>query len=343
MPGESSSPTSMELRKVQLTGGSSLAVTLPKRWAERCKLRPGGMVGFLEQPDGTLSVHAHTSERPSPSEYTVVVDEASQTYLFRKTVAAYLMGYDVIRLTAKRALSATTRKTIRTAVRRMVGLEVVEEHANAIVLQDFLNPGEFPIEKGVRRMGLLTLAMQQEALAALKHPSPDVTASEEDRDAEVDRLYWLTNKQYHALLRNAQFAARMGITAGQALNVFLAARLVERTADHADRIAREAVAMAGLSVPKPMLDRFERHGRRAVELFQNALNAFMARDARRANEIIDEVERFQDGQKRLLREAVDVGGEAVAHLAFILESIGRTAAYASDLGEVAINQKVASA
>ncbi len=42
----------MEIRKVQITGGSSYVVTLPKDWAESLKIKKNDPLGLIVQPDG---------------------------------------------------------------------------------------------------------------------------------------------------------------------------------------------------------------------------------------------------------------------------------------------------
>lgn len=332
----------MDLRKVQLTGGSSITVTLPKAWVDKSKIRPGDVVGFQEQPDGSLAVYSHIRGERTLEHYELELEEGESDYLFRKVIAAYLMGFDVIKIASKRPLTADQRQTIRLAVRRIVGLEIVDEQPSSISVQDFLDPREFHMEKAVRRMGILTQAMQEEAVVALRDPKPEMARSEEDRDVEVDRLYWLVNKQYHAILRDSNYAAKMGLNANQALNFLLVARVLERTADHADRIVHEALLLAGVKIPPALLERLEKQAKKAMDLFQLGLTTFIKRDAKKANAVIDEADRLQETQKKLLRDVSDLGGETVSHLAFVIESIGRTAAYAADLGEVAINHKVAT-
>jgi phosphate uptake regulator len=339
---QTSVPYRMELRKVQLTGGSSITVTLPKTWVEKSKILAGDVVGCVEQPDGSLNITPHIKgERPN-QQYTIEIQDAEGNYLFRKIIAAYLTGYDTIRLTSKGPIGTGARQAIRLAVRRIMGLEIVDEQPSSITLQDFLDPREFHIEKALRRMGILTQAMQEEALTALRNPKPELAQSANERDDEVDRLFWLVNKQYHAILRDASYAAKMGLSAGQSLNFVLGARLVERTADHAGRIAREAVQLPPGKVPDAFLQRLEKQGRRAVELFQLALQMFFRKDAEKANQVIEDAQKFLEAQKKMLKDASELGGEPLYHVTFILESISRTAAYAADVGEVALNHKVAS-
>lgn len=332
----------MDLRKVQLTGGSSITVTLPKAWVDKVSLQPGDVVGCTQQPDGSLAIHAHAKGEREATRYVVEAGEEDSEYLFRKVIAAYLMGYDVISITARKPLPPATRLAIRQSIRRIIGLEIVEEESQSITVQDFLDPREFHMDKALRRMSMLTQAMQEEAFAALADPNPDLLKAIKDRDDEVDRLYWLVNKQYHAMLRDASYAAKMDLTASQALNFLLVARLIERTADHADRIATQALLVErGGKATDAFIARLDKEGRRAAEIFRGSIQTFLKRDAKKANALIEEANAFLRSQERLLKDAAALGGEPVSHLAFIIESVGRTAAYGADIGEVAINHKVA--
>jgi phosphate uptake regulator len=332
----------MELRKVQLTGGSSITVTLPKAWVEKLKIGAGDVVGCEQQPDGSLAIYPHARAERLPSLYEIEVDGEKSAFLFRRIIAAYLTGFDTIRLSARRGLDGAARQTIRKAVRRIIGLEITDEQPNSITIQDFLDPREFQLEKALRRMGMLCQAMQQEAHETLRQPSADAVKSAEDRDDEVDRLYWLASKQYHAILRDSTYGSKMGLNASQALNYLLAARLLERTADHADRITHEATQLTAFKGSQAFREKLAKEFKQASDLFLQALQNFHKRDARAANQVIEESYKFLEGQKRLLRDAADFGGEPASHLAFIIESIMRTAAYAADVAEVAINNKVAS-
>lgn len=332
----------MDIRKIQLTGGSSLSVTLPKNWAAKTQITSGDVVGCQENPDGSLTVFAHAKGGRSPQQRRINHDGGSPEYLFRRIIAAYLNGYDTIQIHGKGPLPMETREVVRRAVRRVMGLEVIDEEANSITLQDFLDPREFHMEKALRRMAILTQAMQEEAFGNLTDPKKDATASAEDRDDEVDRLFWLINKQYHAMLRDASYASKMETTPSQALNYLLAARLVERTADHADRVTTESLKLPKASIDAKLLTRLEKEGRAASALFSKSMTTLMKRDARAAHDVIQETQKQQTEQEDLLKTAVRLGPEAISHLALIIESIQRTTAYAADVAEIAINHEVAT-
>lgn len=332
----------MELRKIQLTGGSSYTVTLPKEWVTKAKLDAGDVIGFTPQNDGSLAIYPGSRGNAPRSRHEMDVsgDEPEEA-TFRRIIAAYLSGYDVIAAKSRKPLPASVRRAVRQAAKRIIGLEVVEEETNTIVLQDFLDPREFHMEKGLRRMQALTRAMQEDALRAFNEELEDVRSSLADRDDEVDRLYWMINKQYHAILRDPTYAQKMELNASQALNHLLAARVIERTADHAARIAENAQAMRGDDIGAKLAHKVEKQARKAAQLFADALTAFHKQDSEAANRIIGDAKSFEASQDALIKESLSLGGESMLHVAYALESVGRTAAYAADIAEIAINHRVA--
>ena len=261
--------------------------------------------------------------------------------MFRGIVAAYLAGFAIIVVKSKKPLGASVRRAVRHAAKRIIGLEVVEEDPNSVSLQDFLDPKEFHIDKGLRRMQALTRAMQDDALRAFREEIEDIEGTFSERDDEVDRLYWMINKQYHAILRDPSYAQKMGLNASQALNYLMTARLIERTADHAQRIAENVAALRTDEIATKIESKIEKHARKAVQLFADSLATFHKQDAEAANKIIEEAKAFRNSQDSLTRESLSLAGESILHVALALESIGRTAAYAAAVAETAINHRVA--
>jgi phosphate uptake regulator len=332
----------MELRKVQLTGGSSLTVTLPKSWTEKVDLEAGDVVGCSEQPDGSLAVHPHAKGEREVDTYQLRADGQDADSVFRQVISAYLNGFDAVAVTSADSITPEARDAVQRAKTRVMGLEVIEEDMASITVQDFLDPKQFHVDKALRRMQMLTQTMQQEANDLLADPDERTRESVRERDDEVDRLFWLVSKQFHALLRDVSYADEMELSPTQALNFLLVARLCERTADHANRVAGEAVKIPRTAEREDFLTEMAQTWRRSTALFTDAVDTFRHHDAEEADRIIREANAFQDEQAELLKRSTDFGSEAVAHLAFIIESIGRTAAYAANIAELAINHEIAN-
>ena len=61
----------MEIRRVQMTGGSSFIITLPKEWVKKLNIGKNDPIGLIQQPDGSLLVTPKMDKEPTI--------EASQT------------------------------------------------------------------------------------------------------------------------------------------------------------------------------------------------------------------------------------------------------------------------
>lgn len=82
---------------------------------------------------------------------------------------------------------------------------------------------------------------------------------------------------------------------------------------------------------------------RAAGILKDAISSFFKRDAKLANDAIDRARLVHDARRDLVHEVMELRGPKAVALAYILESIERTASYGSDVGEVAINHMVAVA
>ena len=338
-PGEGN--PRLELRKIQMTGGSSYTVTLPKEWVQGAQMQPGDVVGFLKQADGSLALYPHARFAPVHQRFEVELDQEGFEHAFRRIVAAYLAGYDVIAVKSKKPLTRAMRQAVQQSAKRIIGIEVVDDEPNTVILRDFLDAREFPIERGLRRMATLTRAMQEDALRAFSEDSEEIATGMQERDDEVDRLYWMVNKQYHGILRDPTYAQNMGLTASQALNYLMVARVTERVADHALRLAVNVQALRASGSHAKLETKMEKQAKKAVQMFSDALSAFHQADRAEANRIIEDSKTFATAQEAAIRESHSLAREDVVHVTFVLDSIARTAAYAADVAETAINHKVA--
>src|SRR5271157_4930708 len=107
-------------RRVLKAGHSSIAVTLPKPWAEAMNLRPGDLVVFDQNEDGTLYL------KPAPAPGTVVtgVPYLVQARSFdtpglleRLVSGAYRVGYDAIEIRTEVPLSAERLEELQQTAR----------------------------------------------------------------------------------------------------------------------------------------------------------------------------------------------------------------------------------
>ncbi|MEM0129090.1 MAG: phosphate uptake regulator PhoU [Thermoplasmata archaeon] len=331
-------------RRIQRTGGSTFIVSLPKQWITSRGLRAGDVLSFTPRPDGTLTIAPE--ERGSAGivrRVVVVSNGAEEEHLVRRLIAEYIAGAPLLEVRTEGRMSPRTREIVRGFAQRVIGPEILEETAESVVLQDVVGANPLPLPSVVRRMHQMVRAMHADAMAAFRDRDTTIARDVVGRDWEVDRLHWFMEKQVNSALRDARVLASLDLTLPECATYLLTSRLLERVADHAVRIAETVSLVEKERAPPSSVAALDRMAAAAVGALADGLEALERRDIARANAVIDAGERLVAERPRILGEAVTKRGRLAIGLAYVLESIERTALYACDLGEIAINHAVETA
>ena len=123
---------SVELRKLQMTGGASYTVSLPKDWVKEQGLKVGDVVAVMPRSDSSLTLIPHDkmpTGKNRGAEVTVSPPkEQDKEQILRTILAQYLAGYDIIRVRFPATARPDLRTYLREAARKMfVGSEIIEE------------------------------------------------------------------------------------------------------------------------------------------------------------------------------------------------------------------------
>ncbi len=321
----------METRRLQKTGGTTLIVSLPKLWATAAGLAQGSEVRLLAQANGTLVVDPRLSVRACVRRQEVPAGDADD-HLFRRLVGAYLAGAREIEVTSSSRLSLAERKVVREFSASVIGLEIIEEEAERVLLYDVTDAGSLSLRTAVKRLYRIIRAMFNDCLQILDGQAelaPDVA----DRDREADKLYWFVNRQLHLMLDDLQLAATIADSLGEGVFYSHVARALERIGDHACRLALTATALAGGDDGVGLAER----AREALAILEEAMAGFLNIKAGRANQTIDRGKRFGERCQWWLAQRFDAGPAEPLALSTALESVQRVALYATDIAEVTLN------
>ena len=185
-------------RRVQCTGRGSYIISLPKEWVQDLELKRGSEIAFNIQPDSTLTLVPRKIQEKEGrgtaaklKEYFITVDpkEPIQSTL-RMIRALYAIGADIIRVHFKNPQDAVKYKNeIKNLARdNFLGSEIIDETSDEITLQILIKHSEFPIEKAVRRMAIVALSANRDAIAALKDRSTALFDSVINSHNDVNRL-----------------------------------------------------------------------------------------------------------------------------------------------------------
>ncbi|UCF08093.1 MAG: AbrB/MazE/SpoVT family DNA-binding domain-containing protein [Thermoplasmata archaeon] len=327
----------MESRKVQVTGGSTFIVSLPKSWVNDKGINPGDPVWISPMEDGTLLLSPKIKKDRVSRKKVLSLHDESAEHLTRKLIGMYIAGYNTIELKSKKNISPDIHRAIRNFTKMVVGPEIIVEDRRHVVLQDLINPSEFSQKKGIRRMYLLVRSMHTDAITAFTRQDRELARDVILRDGDVDRLDWMIAKQYNLILNNTEIASSVGVSSEKSLNLMLISRIIERIGDHAFKIAEGVKLLDGKDINENIVNEIAQSSDISLKILDKSMNAFFSEDLNEANDTIDMSTKLNKASDALMKKIRDQESDVVVSLASIIESVRRTGLYATDISEIAIN------
>ena len=337
-------PNYREIRKVQFTGKSTYVLSLPKSWIEEMHLNAGDQVALIRETDNSLSILPFISGlRDSLNEVNAIVlpDDSSST-VKRKVVSMYLAGYDIIHLKLKSGrINPSLRDGVREVVRRnLVGTEIIADASDNITLQVLLSMPELSINTAIRRMYLIASSMHRDAILALTERSHELAKEVIKSDDEVDRFSLYISRNLVMAMENGRMLREMRLeNPADCLSYRVAAKSIERVADHACGIADKAIKLKD-KIPEKSLQKIDKMSHFALTVLGNSVEALLRRDYHLADKTVDIAENIRTLEEDVLKTIEKEKVRDPANIKLALEDIRRTAEYASDIAEAAMNETI---
>ncbi|WP_299233093.1 phosphate uptake regulator PhoU [Natronomonas sp.] len=324
----------METRKVQVTGGSTYTVSLPKGWATDNGITGGSRVEFHPEEETLLLMPQRDEER---IEGSLDITGQDGEELMRAVVTMYVSGFDIITLETAQ-ITAAQRRTIRDATQGLVGLEVIGETAGRVRLQDLLDSSELSMENAVTRMRLVATTMLSDAVVALIDGDDDLAADVIQRDDDVDRLWSMVSRVFRSVLRDPAAAAEIGLDRETCFDYHSSARQLERVADHASKIATHAQTLD--TPPEDASEAIQGLHDEATEIIEMGMDALLESDSERATRLANDARQRVDGIDELARAVDDrireLKPQQAQALGLIVDSLSRSADYGGNVAETAL-------
>jgi len=333
---------SVEIRKVQVTGGSTYVVSLPKKWIETVDLKPKDQIALISQPDLSLLLVPRGEKKPKEASESIF--DASQMSrpeaVVTEFIAHYLAGYDIIRVKLK---DARTRGFLRNSIhQKLIGVEIMEETANEITVQCLLGTVDLPLDRALRRMHILMIFMFKDAIEALRTNDKALAQEIVPRDDEVDRLYLFIVRQLKAAVENRLLIEEIGLSHPRdCLGYRLIVKSIERSADHAARIAK-VLSTLETPIEEQTIENLISLSDLATEIQENSIKALYKYDAEQVHETIIKTRNVAEFEEAIIENLLklQIDARTIIGIRLILESIRRIAEYGTDIAEIAINLHV---
>ena len=179
-------------------------------------------------------------------------------------------------------------------------------------------------------------------MTALKDLDNQVARGVITTDNEVDRFNLYMVRQLKTGIQNARIIKEIGLTnAKECLGFRLVTKSVERTADHAARIAENVLLVKNKLSPET-IGKIQNMSEIAISMFETAVEALFRKDFTLAESIIEKLRTVIAIEKEAVVSSQRMDAEEAANLRLIIESVRRTAEYACDIAEIVLNLTVES-
>jgi phosphate uptake regulator len=331
----------MEIRRVQITGGSSYIITLPKEWIKSRHIKKNDPLGIHIQSDGTLLLTPKiTQDQIHKIKEFDVSRIPKSTYLLQLLIGAYIAGYTSIKITSPSRMSTAVRNVIRSFTQLAIGPEVIEETETTIILKDLHNPTEMPLDRTIKRMHIIVKGMHEDVMRALQTKDTVLAEDVLSRDDDIDRLHWLAARQFNILLQNASLAEKMQITIGMASTYFLISRIIERIGDHVVRIAQNTPTLINSNLDSKIIEKILTASTLSLDIFNKSISSFFKKDIKASNETLESLVKLEKICEEINTLALQQKGSVAISIGYIIESIRRIGEYAEDISENVINYLV---
>jgi len=331
----------METRKVQLSGGTTYTISLPKSWAQEHGIDEDSQVSLHPNGDGSLLVEV--TESDETDERTAVVDVATTDLdaLEEQLVGLYTVGYDSVTLTDSTGHSPERRRTVESAIEGLSGFELLESSDTRIKLLNLVDADNVNIRKSALRLRLVVLSMHADAITAIAEDNIDLAERVVSRDAEADKLFAMVTRHFRRSLHDLREVEKLEHSRHRLFEYYYVCRQFERIADHAVKMA-QFVIEADIEIPNSLIDCLEDCGDTARSILDDAADVVLAdADMQMAHDALAERDTLVSEIEAVDRNLYDHGEpEAAYTMGLLLDSIRRSASYGANVATVGIQQQL---
>ena len=268
------------IRRLQKIG-SSMLVSLPKEWVDANNLVKSSEIE-IETSQTSLSITANKDSRPS-KEVTISYPLPKEENIVADITGAYLLGYDIIKIKGKTSIPVEDREKIRESMRRLVGVEIVEEEASSIVIQFLLDAATLNPEKILKRMSTIAIGMFNETFDGLISDDKTNLQTMSNRDIEINRQYFLLVRLIRSTMVDQRLASLFNMENIDILDYRIAANLLEMAGD---TIVELANSITNTTSSKSELKKIHDIVKDAEKIYKKSIDAFIGNDRLLAIEAI---------------------------------------------------------
>lgn len=310
--------------------GSSILISLPSQWVKSNNLKKGSIVPVDINRDNSISIFPSEDAADDTKEVTIPYSAVAMDTLVNQVYGAYLLGYDMIRIKASSQISFEDADRVKKAMRKLVGLEIVDEDGFHISAQFLLDTNTLDAEKILRRMSAIVAGMYRDLLEAIKSKENSIRRVISGRDDEVDRQYFLLVRLIRSAMMDQKLAGKLNLSNIDILDYRIAANLLESAGDYIVDLADTMQDFSRIRI----VDEIAEAGALVEKMQEKSVAAFVNKNRAESNIVVKTYERFNEIIGSIKGSAESKNPEsaiAVLNLTYSMDKIARCWVDVADL------------
>lgn len=216
-----------------------MLVSLPKEWIDANNLNKSNQVE-IETNQNNLSIRTQLSKRPS-KEVEISYPLSEGEGIVPTITGAYLLGFDIIRIVGKSSISINDRESVRGSMRKLVGLEIIDEDATNISIQFLLDETSINPQNILKRMSSIALGMFNDVVLSIKNGDKTNLETIANRDAEINRQYFLLVRLIRSTIMDTRLAGIFNLENIDILDYRIAANTLEIAGDTVVELSKSLI------------------------------------------------------------------------------------------------------
>jgi len=222
---------------------------------------------------------------------TIDINSKEGGEIEREITAAYINNYKTIKLVGKDIEKKSYY--IRTALKDLSGLEVLEQTKDYIIAKDFINIGDLSLLHLIRRVDIIARNMLLDVKDSL-HISHYQSLMQRDKD--VNRLVFLIYRTCKFFIANSDYLAKNHQTLSEIIVFWKLSDYLEQFADETKRISR---SLETLTLRKDEKNELGILFNSVEQCYLNSMKSFYASDRSLAFTVAKDTKKMIDKCRKL--------------------------------------------
>lgn len=334
-----------ETRKVQGIG-KTLYVSLPKLWTRKIQLKKGDPISLILLPDDSICIYPAAKSEKRREISLSINAKASMQSLKREIVAAYVDGFDTIKLKTEEKITEKQQEAIREIVDHLFGLEIIGMSRDCIIVECLLKRS-LSIDMTIQRIHNVISSMFGETISVLREKNANTPLGLLGRIHDVRRLSLVTNRLLRSLLLFPTPENKMKMSFIDCVDYLQMLHIISEIACDVNKISESVMVLNNCELPKHIVEDLYQVSATIKQSFDNSIRAILSKNMNLANQLLDVMAKNKLNLEKTWRFCIEenkteTSSLVLSHVYLLIDCLKRIHQHSTNIAEIAIDRAEAT-